>query len=204
MDAAGSVNLQSGFVLAAILFAVFFAERLGGSEQLARRMHQVALGVTVAFLVISGTTAFLRVPDVPSALQDEAFGDSDGAGEDGEELDYFGSVSERNSEATTIHAGMGLILVAAGLGALRRWKTPALGFALGGLLLVLFGGVQSNGSSGDPVSLFFGAYASLLGTAIGPAGQARDIAHFAVLLAGTAALGAFGFWRWERGEGAPV
>ena len=37
MDSLGAGNLQSGFVLAVILAAVLFADRLGGADFLVRR-----------------------------------------------------------------------------------------------------------------------------------------------------------------------
>jgi hypothetical protein len=58
-------GLQSGLVLAAIVVAVLFADRLGGSDQLVRRIFQLALAASIAFAVIAGTTAGIRPPQYP-------------------------------------------------------------------------------------------------------------------------------------------
>ncbi|MGB2693748.1 MAG: hypothetical protein WBD55_01020 [Dehalococcoidia bacterium] len=204
MEFGGSANLQSGFVLAVILLAVFFADRIGGSERLAMRVYQVALGVLLAFLVISSTTAFVRPPDAPPSVTSQLFDSSggDGSGDGSEEADFFVDTTRRNAIVTTIHAGLGIVFASLGLAMLRSWRTLSLGVLLAGLLLILFGGVQGASASNDPVTLLFSFYSSALGGAFGVVGQARDIAHFAVLLVGTGALAAFGFWRWDR-RGAP-
>jgi hypothetical protein len=203
MDIAGTISLQSGFVLAVILLAVFFMERLGGTAQLAQRVFQVTLGVMLAFLVLSATTAFVRPPVVPAELQRAFFEDvlqADGADADeAEPFSFIQATSQRNAEVTTIHLGIGAILVAGSLAALRRWRTLPIGLALGGLLLVLFSGVQPVASRpDDPFSFLFAAYSTLFGATVGDVGQARDIAHFAVLFVGTLALVGFGYWQWER------
>jgi hypothetical protein len=218
VDSVGSANLQSGFVLAAIIAAFLFADRLGGSDQLARRVYQVALGVTIAFLAISATAAFLRQPDVPKGLESSSFSESssssssdsgspsfsDGGGSstsDGrqqEQKDFLHDVADRNAQATTIHAALGLIVLIAGLAALRRAPTVALGGALGGLLLLLFGGVHGASDNANPLTSFLGIYASLLGAASGGSSRWIDIAHFILLLGGAVALLAFGLLRWDR------
>jgi hypothetical protein len=209
MDSLGlpaTAALQSGFVLAVILLAVFFAERLGGSSQLALRSFQVILGLALTFLVISGTTAFDRPPQPPEALQqamlgEEAFGDDEEALE---VLQQTGQETARNaSEVSTIHAGLGVILVVCGLALLARLRVLPAGLVLGGLLLLLLGGPrEAQGGLGGFYEFFssiFGALVPGFGGGGGP-GQARDIAHFGVLLFGTGALAALGFWRWERSE----
>jgi hypothetical protein len=193
---ASAAGLQSGFVLAVILLAVFFAERLGGSDELAKRSFQVVLGVALAFLTLSATAAFVRPPDVPeSSSEGDVIIDGEESSQDAE-LTFIQHLSRRNSVVSTVHAGIGIVFAVAGLAALKRWSNVPVGFAIGGLLLVLFGGVRTSGQeASDPFSALFGAYSSIF---VGSAGQARDIAHFAVLFAGTAALVAFGLWRWDR------
>ena len=202
----GTAGLQSGFVLAVILLAVFFAERLGGSSQLAQRGFQVVLGLAITFLVISGTTAFDRPGQPPEALR-QAMWEEEAFETEEEALEFFqetGQETARNaSEVGTIHAGMGLILVVGGLALLARLRVLPLALLVGGLFLFLFSGPREVG--GD-LNAFYEFFTSIFGAmmpglgAAGGAGQARDIAHFGVLLFGTAALAALGFWRWERSE----
>src|SRR3954462_6374772 len=115
MDALGAGNLQSGFVLAALLAAVLFVEHIGGSDALARRALQIAVGVLLAFTVVRGTTAFLRQPDAPPDLQNSS-GSSSQSQERTE--DYIKDVNKRNENANTVHAGIGIILVVVGIAAL--------------------------------------------------------------------------------------
>lgn len=214
MEGAG---LQSGFVLAAVLGAVLFAGRLGGGDEVARRVFQVALGVLVAFLAISATTAFLRAPEASEAL----FGDSSGSSynyesadgssgsfdsgaqnnEQNEQFGYFEDAANRNAAATTAHAGAGIVALLVGLILLRRFRTLALGVALGGLLLILFGGTAGSGAPGDPSTAFLTAYTGLLGSAFGPA-RGLDIAHFVLMLGGTLALLLFGYTQFDAPDAA--
>jgi hypothetical protein len=193
-------GIQSGFVLAAIVAAVLFASRLGGGEEVARRVYQVALGVLLAFAVISATTAFIRAPELPDALRESSFESS----QDEDELQYefFEDVANRNSAATTTHAGAGAFALLAGLFLLQRLRTISLGIALGGLLLILFGGVTASGANTDPSTFFLAAYSSLLTSTIGAASRGLDIVHFVVLAGSTVALLMFGYTRWD--ETAPV
>ena len=198
-----SAGLQSGFVLAAVLGAVLFAGRLGGGDEVARRLFQVALGLLVAFLAISATTAFLRAPEAPGALfgvsSGSSFEDSSGSSgdQDNEQYEYFEDVANRNVAATTAHAGAGIIALLAGLILLRRVRTLALGVALGGLLLILFGGTTGSGATGDPSTAFLTAYAGLLGSSFGSVSRGLEIAHFVLMLGGTLALLLFGYTQFE-------
>lgn len=203
MESVGSGNLQSGFVLAIVLAAFLFAERLGGTDQLAKRVFQVGLGVVLAFAVIGGTTAFVRSPKLPSALEQSAsFGSSDsGAGGDNSKVaeDYFRKVANRDSARHTIHVGVGVLLLVAGIAALGRWSVTAPGGALGGLLLVLFGGVRTAAAGADQTGLnaLFSIYSSLLGNVAGAPARGVDVAHFIVLVGAAAFLVTFGLMRWD-------
>src|SRR5436189_6446279 len=64
----GVFSLQSGFVLAVLIGGLFLAERLGGDEGFARRATLAAIAVALTLVVFSGTTAFLRPPDIPKDL----------------------------------------------------------------------------------------------------------------------------------------
>ncbi len=205
----GIGGLQSGFVLAVILLAVFFAERSGGSGQLAQRGYQVALGLAITFLVISATTAFVRSPELPEELEEDTFGVGIAEAsfqEDGQDAERLQRLSEtflyetaqNASEVGTIHSGLGILLIGAGLAALRLWRVPPFGAVIGGILLLLFGSGQGGGTGA--VSFLDLLYGSAGGAA--SAGQVHDATRFAVLFAGTAALVALGFLRWEGSEQA--
>jgi hypothetical protein len=215
MDGFGSsgvAGLQSGVVLAVILLAVLLADRLGGATQLTKRAYQVALGLALAFLVLSGTAAFDRPPAVPEELQQSIMsGVSFGSG-NGEEdqrtsqlyQDSGRETAQNASEVRTIHVGMGIILVLGALLLFARLKVIPLAVMLGGLLLLLFGGPQMSGQAAggltDIYSMIFSAMMPVLSG--GGAGQARDIAYFVVLLVGVVGLAGCGFFVWEWGKAA--
>jgi hypothetical protein len=197
----GTMGLQSGFVLAAVLLAFFFAERLGGSGQLAERSFQVALGLTLTLLAVSATSAFVRPSsdgtELPAAFfEEQPF-------QDEEQLALFqdaGREAARDAaDARTIHAGLGLVFAITSLLLLSRWRVLPHGLMLAGLLLLLFGGPAEQGGVNDLTSFMDTFLGALLPGGSSDAGQARATAHFATLLAGAAGLLAFGFSRWERG-----
>ena len=203
----GVAGLQSGFVLAVILLAVFLADRLGGPAQLTKRAFQVALGLGLAFLVLSGTTAFDRPPAVPEELQQSimsgvSFGDEEDEQTTQLYQDSGRETAQNASEVRTIHVGMGFVLVLGALLLFARLKVIPLAVMLGGLLLLLFGGPQAPGQGlgglNDIYSMIFSLMTPVLSG--GGAGQARDIAYFVVLLVGVVGLAGCGFLVWERGE----
>jgi hypothetical protein len=189
-------SLGSGFVLAAIVAAVLFASRLGGGDEVARRIYQVGLGVLIAFAVVGATTAFIRTPELPDALREDSFDSSEE--QDEAEYEFFEDIANRNSAATTTHAGAGALALLIGLFLLRRLPTLSLGIALGGLLLIFFGGVPNTGAGEDASSAFFLAYSSLLTSFLGSASLGLDIVHFVVLAGSTIALLMFGYTQWEE------
>lgn len=210
MDSAGSGNLQSGFVLAIVLAAFFFAERLGGSDQLAKRAFQVGLGVVLAFAVIAGTTAFVRTPSAPASLLESSFSTSDSSSSPQSlenAKDYNRDAANHESARDMIHAGAGVLLLVAGLAALKRWPATSLAGALGGLLLILFGGVRAPAPGSDQTGLnaFFSLYSSLVGGVFGGPSRGVEIAHFVVLAGAAVVLLAFGLMRWDaRSEPPPT
>jgi hypothetical protein len=187
-------GIQSGFVLAAIVAAVLFASRLGGGDEVAKRVYQVALGVLIAFAVVSATTAFIRPPELPEVLR-EGSGSQE---QDEAQYEFFEDIANRNSAATTTHAGAGAFALLAGLFLLPRLRTLSLGIALGGLLLILFGGVTASGANTDPNTFFLAAYSGLLSSTVGAASRGLDIAHFAVLAGSAVAPLMFGYTQWEE------
>ncbi len=207
VDSSGVAGLQSGFVLAVILLAVFLADRLGGPAQLTKRAYQVALGLALAFLVVSGTTAFDRPSGVPEELQQSivsgsAFSIGDEEGQQTLQLyqDSSRQQAQNASEVRTIHVGMGIVLALGALLLFARLKVIPLAVMLGGLLLLLFGGPQASGQGLGGLTDF---YSMMLGALSGGgAGQARDIAYFVVLLVGVVGLVGSGFLVWEWGKTA--
>ncbi len=209
MDSVGSGNLQSGIVLAVVLAAFFFAERLGGTDQLAKRAFQVGLGVVLALAVIAGTTAFVRTPSAPAGLLENSFGSSSDSSSSQNlqgAKDYNRDAANHDSTRDMIHAGAGVLLLVAGLAALKRWPVTSLSGALGGLLLILFGGVRAPSPGTDQTGLnaFFSLYSSLVGGVFGGPSRGVEIAHFVVLAGAAVVLLAFGLMRWDGRAEPPV
>ena len=197
----GALNLQSGFVIAVIIAAVFVANRLGGDGALAQGGIQVAIGLALLLLVFSATTAFHDPPEAPSQeFSDFGFEDEE---EFQEEFTAFAEESaERNSEVGTIHVGLGIIFVALGVALFRWLRAIPPGFLLGGTLLLLLGAPPSG--AGELFASSFGIFGAVFPGGEAEAGTGRDIARFVVLLGGTLILLWTAFWRWElplsRGE----
>jgi hypothetical protein len=184
-------NLQSGFVLAAILAAVLLVSRIGGTDELLRRIYQVALGVIIVFTAFAGTTAFIRPPDIDASALSGSFDDEASA-------DFLEDTARRDAVATTVHAGIGVVALLLGLLSYRRMTVLPLAVALGGLLLLLFGGSTTAPSApSDPFGGLFGIFGSVLGAVAGVS-QTVDVVHFIVLLSGGIALLAFGYTEWEE------
>ncbi len=198
MSDVSGLGLQSGFVVAVLIAAVFLAERLGGSESLLRRAMQVVMAIAITLTVFAATTAFIRPPEAPESengLFD--FGDSQESQE--QFKTFFKESAERTSEAGTIHIGAGIALAAIGGAALRRLRVLPTALLLGGTLLLLLGAAPSGAANSlaDTFSLLYGPAIN----SYSDAGQARDIARFIVLLAGLLLLFGFTYWRWESPDG---
>lgn len=169
------MELQSGFVLAVLIAAVLLMDRLGGTEELGRRLYQVALAAVFAFLVVS-VTALIFDPG------DELLRNVGGNGSDAAE-----DAADKIAAADTTQIGGGIVALLVGLAMMRRWTTLPLGFMLGGLLLLLLGGTR--GASSSNVLVFFG-------TAF-PASDGAKIANALVLAGGLSALVWWGFNQYE-------
>jgi hypothetical protein len=193
-DVFASLGLQSGIVIGVLIAAVFLAERLGGDDVLLRRGTQIALAFAVALTVFAGTSAFIRPPDPPEDITSIGFGD--GTPEEQEQIEEFArETAERDSESGTLHLGIGIALVAAGLLSLRRYIFLPISLLLGGTLLLLLGAPAANVANNfsDTLTALYSSY--LPGRA--EPGQTRDIAQFVVLLVGTALLFYIASLRWE-------
>ncbi|HLB24658.1 MAG TPA: hypothetical protein VJP07_11235 [Dehalococcoidia bacterium] len=166
------MQLESGIVVAVLIAAVLVYDRLGGSDELARRMYQVALGVSLVFLVIAATNAFIR-PSPEGGF--EILGSDFGGGNTSDNAD-------RIAAATTIHYMLGVLFFVTGLTTNRRMHTVPLGFALGGLLLIFIGGSLTGVE----------AYDRLIRLGLGSS-QGVDAVTFVAALGGTSALIWYGF-----------
>ncbi len=193
----GSVNLQSGFVLAVVLAAVLFAGYAGVHTELGVRILQVAIGVLLAFAVVAGSTAFIRSSNPPVNTSTDASSQA-------ADRQFIHDVNKKATIASTVNAGVGIFALIIGLGLLRRFRTVPFGLLLGGLLLVLFGGVSTTAGSagGDATTALSVSYLTLLGTYLGQSDRATDIAHFIVLALGAAAVLAYAFYDFEDWTGA--
>lgn len=120
------MELQSGFVLAVLVAAVLLMDRLGGQDELGRRLFQVALAAVGAFFV-AGVAGLIFGPDVSEGTS--VFG-----GESGDVADEFLATQ-------TAQIGVGALSVIAGLAMMARFTTLPMGIMLGGVLLILSGGV---------------------------------------------------------------
>jgi hypothetical protein len=191
----GALALQSGFVVAVLIAAIFLAERLGGDEVLALRGIQVAIGIALTLVVLAGTTAFIRPPETPDASFFDSISGTDSEREQEELQSFVQESARRGSEAGSVQVGLGVVFALLGGILLHRMKAIPPGFLLGGLLLLLLGA----GAGGqDSVNLLTSFYGASLGG--GDAGQARDTVQFGVLLIGTLVLLGLTWWRWETKE----
>ena len=203
----GTANLQSGFVVAALIAAVLLAQHLGGDEAVSRRVVQVAMGVALTLMVFAGTTAFLRSPEAPEgSLLSGGLTNEREAERFADKLSDFARESaQRSSEVGSVHLGIAVVLILAGVALQRSFKVIPTGFLLGGVLLLLLGASPAGG-----LENLLGNFGALFGSVFpgggGDAGQTRDIVRFVVLAGGTLLLLEFVFWRWEgwpaRAEGA--
>jgi len=187
---------QVSVIVAAVFIAVLFADRLGGSAALARRVYQVSLGLVLALAVIAGTNAFIRPPELPV----DALSSGDIlTGGSPEDLDpnVLEDFANKASESATVRAGAAILAIVAGVAMLQRYKVTGLGVATGGLILVLFSG------SGIGASCNGGAF-NTGAPSLSFASEGRDIAQFVVLLVGSLVMAGYGVWRWDnRTDGEP-
>ncbi len=197
------MGLQSGFVLAVILAAVLAAGRLGGSDEVGKRLFQVGLAVAIAFATIGGAEAFIRSPgfDEASAILESGFDES----AEEEQYEALEDMVDRASLRRMIDFAAGIAALVLGLSALRRAPVTGLGVALGGVLLVVFGaGMSSTGDSTDPLSSFYGALGTIFTSALGQPSRLVDISEFVVMCAGALALAFIGLRTWDVEQDAPA
>lgn len=194
------MGLQSGFVFAVIVAALLAANQLGGPEEIIKRFFQLALAVTVAFAVISGTEAFVRnsTPTESSSI----FG-SDFDTDEEESLEYFEDSADRTSLRRMIQFAAGIVSLVGGVFLLRRFAVTGLALALGGVLLILFGGAVRDGSEGNALDGYLSIFTSLISSIIGQPSRLVDISEFVVLAAGAVVLLLVGLRTWDMPEQPP-
>ena len=181
-DLLSGSGLQSGFVVAVIIAAVFLANHLGGGKGLARKAAQVALGLALMMLVFSGTTAFHGAPDIPVGQLDSMFNS------EMELVEATNDAAVRNSEVGSIHIGLGIIFVVLGVVVFRKMGALTPGLLLGGILLLLLGAPGDVGDQGTALGALGGFLTGILPGTFSDAGTAREIVRFAVLAVGTLLL----------------
>lgn len=174
----------SGVVIAVVIGAVLFADRLGGTSELARRLFQVALAFVLGLLVISAAALFIDPAD-PNE-DDESNGVSNS--------EQIEEINDSRLARETIRVGGGVLLVLIGIYGLRTWRTIPLAAVAGGALAVSGGG---SGSNSDPVS----AYSSLISGYASYASDEMRLVNTLMLLAAAAVMVWFGYAWYERPPG---
>lgn len=152
------MGFSSTVVAAFVIAAVLIYDRLGGNQELARRLYQIGLAASLVFLVVSSTSAFVlnTEGEISGNLAD--------------------NLDDRAVVAVAVHYGAGVALLVAGLIAMRTYQTVPLALMLGGILLLLV--------PGSVGTLQLSAIAGIDARA----SQQVDIATFIVALVGTGAL----------------
>jgi len=161
-----------GFIVAALVIAVLFADRLGPPGEVRRRFYQVGLAVSLAVFV-SAVAAFLTPARGLEALSPS---------------EVPGPIAESLRERQTLIVGLALLLIVAGVVGSLRWQTLFLGVTVGGVLTLLQG-------LGDPSAPTF---LTLLYDTSSQAGTARNLLYAVVLGVGVVVLLVYGYDQWER------
>jgi hypothetical protein len=161
------MQLESGILVAVLVAAVLLHDRLGGKNEAALRLYQAGLAISLVFLAVSGTTAFIR-PDLSD--QSSIIGSS-GSSDEGTDA------ANRTAAATTVDYAVGVGLLVAGLATRRRYRTIPLGVILGGVLLILIG-ASLGGLTGYDLLLRISLSSS----------RSIDVVTFIAACAGTGAL----------------
>ena len=133
---------------------------------MSRRLFQVGLAVSLVFVAVSATAAFIRTDAVQGG-----FGIGSGSGSVNDEVD-------RLVAASAVQYGFGVVLLIAGSAMLRRYHTIPLGLVLAGVFLLF---------SGPNLSRY-----SILSLTQGHSSQKVDVAVFGAAVGGTIALLACG------------
>jgi hypothetical protein len=163
--------VDTTFVAAVLIGAVLVYDRLGGNHELSRRLFQVGLALSLAFVVLSATAAFIRTGAVEGGV---AFGSAANVASPTDQ-------GNRAVSAATVHYALGVVFLIAGMAMLRRYHTLPLAFVLGGVFLLFMGGSVSGAST----------VATLARLGI-QSSQKVDVASFATAVGGTIVLLGYG------------
>lgn len=159
--------MDTGFLAAILVAAVLVYDRLGGNHEVSRRLFQVGLAVSLVFVAVSATAAFIRTDAVQGG-----FGIGSGSGSANDEVD-------RLVTASAVEYGFGVVLLIAGSAMLRRYHTIPLGLVLAGVFLLFSGPNLSR-------------YSATFSLTQGGSSQKVDVAVFGAAVGGTLALLAYG------------
>ena len=170
------MELQSGIVFAVIIGAVLLVDRLGGNDELARRLFQVALGVALATLVLTATTAFIRSSGGSGVRELLTTGSSSAESRD---------IANRYVAARSVEFSLGVLALLFGIGGLRRWSTVPIGVTIGGLLLIISAGTEAST-----------AYALLAQSTLA-ASMPVNVFNVALMALGTGTMVWYGFTTWD-------
>ena len=182
-----ALELQSGFVVAVIIAALFLADRLQVGV-LQQRICQAALAIGLVLTVAAFTEAAVPSPNLEDLVDD--FEALEQAQDPQEVFDVTQETANDDDLRAMIQFAAGIGLVVAGMLAIGRFPVLSGGALFGGLLVLLAAGSQG-GSDALSELLDF-----VIGDAASDAGY--DWARFVVFLAGTLILLWTGYTQFEE------
>ncbi|MEX2236857.1 MAG: hypothetical protein WEB00_04875 [Dehalococcoidia bacterium] len=180
------LELQSGFVVAVVLAAIFLADRLPDGA-LAQRALQVALAIGIVLTTAAFTEAVVPSPNLQD-LSDE-FQNLEQIEEPQDFFDVTQDIANEDDVRSMIQFAAGAAFVVGGLMMIRRYAVLPTAVIFGGLLVLLASGSQGGGDTLSQLLDF------VIGDAASSAGY--DWGRFAVFLLGTAALAWAGYIQFE-------
>jgi len=121
--------MDTGFLAAVLVAAVLLYDRLGGNQELSRRLFQIGLAVSLIFVVISGAEAFIRADTAQGGFV---------TGTDAP------AAANRVIAINAVQYGFGAGFLIAGLTMMRRYHTVPMSLALSGVFLLLTGPAWTN------------------------------------------------------------
>jgi hypothetical protein len=166
------------FVVAALVLAVLFADRLGPPGELRRRLYQVALAVAVVLAVLA-FAALVRPSPSAGVVRVTSPDDTEQTRE----------VARVLRERTIVIVGSALLIVLVSLNYVQLLPTTHTGTLLGGLVLIVISVSDPNFSS-QILPFYLEALAEV--------GTLRYGVFFGVTGLGTLYLLQYGYRQWDR------
>jgi hypothetical protein len=163
-------------LIAALVLAVVFADRIGPPAEVRRRFYQVALAFAV-FIAVAAIPMLL----FPLPKASDIFGPSAG--------DDLRPAADIVRARATFLTGAGLLLVLAALLRSAQFPTLYLPALLAGSL-ILIGGLTSPSYRLDLIAAVY--------QSTGATSSIRDVLYFLVSSAGAACLAIYGYNQWDR------